>query len=124
MKTSFCLFITTEFQDGDVRLEGGTIEIAISGRVEVYLNGTWGTVCDDYWSLSDAKVVCRQLGYDGTAHALAGGTHGEGTGPIYYDDVMCAGNEESLNECPHRGVGVHNCYHSEDAGVECSTTIS
>ena len=126
MKTSFCPFITTEFHDGDVRLEGGTLEIAISGRVEVYLNGTWGTVCDDYWSVSNnnARVVCRQLGYDGTARALVGAAHGEGTGPIYYDDVMCTGSEESLDECAHNGVGVHNCRHSDDAGVECTTTIS
>ena len=124
MKTSFCLFITTEFQDGDVRLEGGTIEVSISGRVEVYLNGTWGTVCQDLWSTFDAIVVCRQLGFNGAVRPLAGGTHGEGTGPIYYDDLLCTGREESLNECPHNGVGVHNCEHSDDAGVECSTTIS
>ena len=98
--------------------------ISISGRVEVYLNGTWGTVCDDFWSIFDAKVVCRQLGFDGTARALPGGTHGEGTGPIYFDDLLCTANEESLNECPHNGVGVHNCQHSDDAGVECTTTIS
>ena len=124
MKTSFCPFITTEFHDGDVRLEGGTLEIAISGRVEVYLNGTLGTVCDDYWSIFDAIVVCRQLGFDGTARPLLGGTHGEGTGPIYYDGVLCNSKEESLDECPHNGVGVHNCRHSDDAGVECTTTIS
>ena len=98
--------------------------MCISGRVEVYLNGKWGTVCDDSWSANDAKVVCRQLGYGGTAHALVGATHGEGTGPIYYDEVMCTGNEESLDECPHRGVGVHNCYHSEDAGVACMINFS
>ena len=42
-----------------------------------------------------------------------------GIGPIFLDDVGCTGNETSLNDCPHNGVGVHNCVHREDAGVIC-----
>ena len=44
-----------------MRLVGGAS--ALDGRVEMCWNETWGTVCDQSWSSSDAKVVCGQLGY-------------------------------------------------------------
>lgn len=46
---------------GDIRLIGGSS--VFEGRVEVCVSGSWGTVCDDYWSSTDARVACRQLGF-------------------------------------------------------------
>ena len=100
-----------------VRLVGG-YEVNI-GRVEVYYNNTWGTVCDDGWSLNDATVVCRQLGFPGAISVFCCAEFGRGTGPIWLDDVSCTGNETSLSSCSHRGWGGHNCGHSDDAGVNC-----
>ena len=91
------------------------------GRVEVYYNGAWGTVCDDSWDINDARVVCRQLGFPDAEAAYQGGYVRDGTGRIWLDNVNCRGYESSLSSCSHIGWGNHNCDHSEDAGVRCST---
>ena len=105
--------------DGAVRLVGGASDN--EGRVEVYHNSTWGTVCDDGWDISDANVVCQQLNYSRVVSALGDAYFGQGSGPILYDEVTCNGTETHLADCAHNGVGIHDCSHSEDAGLRCGT---
>ena len=52
----------------DVRLVNGNPPQ--EGQVEICLNGLWGLVCSNRWDANDAKVVCRQLGYDGREYEL------------------------------------------------------
>ena len=54
-----------------------------------------------------------------TIGAVAYFTVAGGTGSILLDDVQCRGNESRILDCPHSGVGTHNCVHSEDVGVRC-----
>ena len=91
----------------------------ISGRLEIFINGKWGTVCDDGWGINDAHVACRELGYSYALSYQCCSSYGGGNGQIWLDDVGCSGGEKFLLNCSHNGIGVHYCNHSEDVGVVC-----
>lgn len=59
----------TSCHNGDIRLAGG--RDSTEGRVEICYNGRWGTVCDDLFGNSDARVICRQLGFTSGRQAHA-----------------------------------------------------
>ena len=51
----------SDYYNGEIRLVGGRNES--EGRVEIFLGGKWGTVCNNSWGVLDANVVCKQLGF-------------------------------------------------------------
>ena len=116
-RCQFVVFVTA----ADVRLVGGSGPH--EGRVEVYHNGTLGTVCSDGWDLRDATVVCRQLGFIKAAAVLGSAQFGPGSGPILFSELSCIGNESVIAECGHDDSGGHNCSHSEDVSVVCGQSV-
>lgn len=96
-----------------VRLVGPTL---CSGRIEIYVNSSWGTICGNSWDLNDASVACRELGCGGNQKAVNVSTT---SGPVWLENVVCSGGEPSLTTCQHRGLGPHSCS-SKHAGVVCS----
>ena len=122
---------------------GGNVDN--EGRVEMCINGAWGTVCDTSWDSSDAAVVCRQLGYlqEGNvtinnyiylsmfkannflsqmfktdAVAFNNAHFGTGTGSVHLTSVGCVGTETGLLSCSY-STSTSACSHLEDAGVRC-----
>ncbi|XP_013395029.1 scavenger receptor cysteine-rich domain superfamily protein-like, partial [Lingula anatina] len=106
--------------DGDIRLQDGDTQY--QGRVEIYHNGEWRRVCEEGWGLNDAKVACKQLGYE-DAHTAYINYNPRGTGSYWLSDINCAGAEEGLYNCSSRGWGTINSYCGtgdyDDAGVIC-----
>uniref|UniRef100_A0A3B5MB93 SRCR domain-containing protein n=1 Tax=Xiphophorus couchianus TaxID=32473 RepID=A0A3B5MB93_9TELE len=91
------------------------------GRVEIFIRGEWGTVCDDLFTRKAGTVVCRQLGFTTALMVMKRAALGEASSRvrILLDDVECEGEEKSLLECKRSKVGKHNCSHEEDVGVIC-----
>ncbi|NXH20572.1 C163A protein, partial [Bucco capensis] len=103
-----------------VRLAAGPGRCA--GRVEVYFNGTWGTVCQDTWDMPDAAVVCRQLGCGTALEAPDSARFGAGTGPLWPDAGDCTGTEVSVWHCP--APARRGCLRGGGAGAVCSAQLS
>eukprot|EP00439_Symbiodinium_sp_Y106_P056828 s2691_g8.t1 len=112
------------FNVGDPLPEAGFV----SGRVEVFYNDHWGTVCKDGFDDVEAQVVCNELGlagtwgrYDSSAQA---GLPGSEEQTIWLDDLNCQGDEGFLSTCENAGWGINNCWHTEDAKVTCDTVTT
>ncbi|MEQ2314641.1 hypothetical protein AMECASPLE_014234 [Ameca splendens] len=112
---------------GGKRLTSGSVRLVSAdglsdrGRVEIFIRGEWGTVCDDLFTRKAGTVVCRQLGFTTAVVVMKRAALGEASSRvrILLDDVECEGGERSLLECKRSKVGKHNCSHEEDVGVIC-----
>ena len=105
-----------------IKLVGSSVKSA--GRVEVFYQKKWGTVCNGYntFDINTAKVLCKELGYEGAEMVVpCCEVFGKGTGRIWLDRVACLGTEPSITMCPHSGWGNTYCSHDRDVSVICKT---
>ena len=79
-----------------VRLSGSTS--SNMGRVDVMINGKWGMICGDRWTMKNSMVVCRQLGLGFSAKNYSTKHFGR-IGKVLLSGITCHGNETSLDEC-------------------------
>lgn len=112
-------------EQGTLRLSQGSNEY--EGRLEVFYNLEWGTVCDDSFDVNDGKVVCNQLGLD-FDKVLSNsdsrfGNYAESRN-IWMDDLGCSGGESRLDECSFSDWAAHNCGHHEEIYLRCKGKLS
>uniref|UniRef100_A0A1X7T403 SRCR domain-containing protein n=1 Tax=Amphimedon queenslandica TaxID=400682 RepID=A0A1X7T403_AMPQE len=110
-------------QHGALRLVNGGA--TYRGRLEICINSVWGSVCDDSFGTVDARVACRQLGYEVDGGQSISYYHnayyGQSTGPIWLNRLLCTGSENNLLDC-NKAVDIGStfgCSHSEDVGIVC-----
>ncbi|XP_060576518.1 scavenger receptor cysteine-rich type 1 protein M130-like [Ruditapes philippinarum] len=88
-----------------------------SGRVEIKVDGVWGTICDYAFDMNDAEVICRTLNLTATSF-FTGAHYGLGKGPVFAQRFHCYGHESHLRDC--RFDPNTFCSHSRDIGVICT----
>lgn len=123
---SFTYVVNKNLIQVTARLSGG--EAFNQGRVELNVNGLWGTVADPGWDNNDGDVVCRMLGLPPATGTPRGAMFGQGSGIVWLSHVDCFGNETSLASCGnHGGWGTGDLYssgeHTNDAGVICGDPV-
>ncbi|XP_068050949.1 scavenger receptor cysteine-rich type 1 protein M130-like, partial [Anomalospiza imberbis] len=101
----------------------GNSSSGCSGRVEVAVRGTWGSVCASEWDLADAHVLCRHLGCGRAFSVPPGGSFGSGEGPLRPDAFGCSGSERHPGECPVAVLGKPPCAPGNAAAVNCSGRV-
>uniref|UniRef100_H0ZBS7 SRCR domain-containing protein n=1 Tax=Taeniopygia guttata TaxID=59729 RepID=H0ZBS7_TAEGU len=102
----------------------GNSSSGCSGRVEVAVRGTWGSVCASEWDLADAHVLCRHLGCGRASSVPPGGSFGSGEGTLRPDAFGCHGSERHPGECPVAVLGKPPCVPGNAAAVNCAGFVT
>ena len=136
MSAVLWLFHAERCSNGTIRLAGSGY--ATMGRVELCINGEWGTICIHSFDDNDATVVCRQLGYstygksiyctvkiikcfEGVVSDISYREFYDSSIPIFIFDLNCTGTEDMILNCPYIERGSYTCSSRYDAAVICQS---
>ncbi|EMP41228.1 Deleted in malignant brain tumors 1 protein [Chelonia mydas] len=92
-----------------------------AGRLEVFYNGTWGSVCSNQMSGVTPEIVCKQLHCGDGGQLARDFAYGEGSGPTWLDHVSCREQDRSLWQCPSGLWKQQSCDNrAEETHISCS----
>ena len=118
--------------EGSIRLANGSTRH--EGRLEVFTLGHWATVCSGYFSLGQATVACRQLGFGIALSVYRTAEFGQGSSFISLNIHSCTGFESNLTQCgysiwqssrqsPNQQT-CHYHYANRAAGINCAGAVN
>ena len=107
----------------DIRLTGGSTPY--EGRVEVFMDGQWGTVCSmEEVTTAEAATLCNSLGFGPPQSVVSGALYGDNTDiPILVNSLVCQGTQDHFTQC-RMGNQPSGCTHNNDIGLICSRKYS
>lgn len=102
---------------GDVRLvDGGSDN---QGRIEIYFNSTWWSICASHFNHEAFGTVCRMLNLPEPTERYHDSEFDSGNEPILPMDFSCDGHESALLNCRHEDYYDHHCHEGNTVGVVC-----
>ena len=99
------------------------------GRIEVKLEGKWGTICRNRLSLDEESVLCRQLGHGAPLRYHQFCARGDRDMPMWISSLSCNGDESHFRQCVYSSEKKSFCqswdgsFHARDAGLACRKRI-
>ena len=117
VKFSFVGKVAIYYLTENVRLTGGpTIH---EGRVEVFVNGQWGTVCGDGISTNEAETLCQSLGFGPYQSFTSGTNFGDSTDiPLKISDLMCSEYHDHFMKCTFNQLSP-SCSSQNSLALKC-----
>ncbi|KAL0148694.1 hypothetical protein M9458_056021, partial [Cirrhinus mrigala] len=101
----------------DVRLVGDS---RCSGRLEIFHNQTWMSVCDAAFDQQDAEVVCRELDCGAPVQVLGAAAFDKGDTQMWTQEIKCRGNESQIHLCATSTSVKSNCSQEHNIGLLCA----